>query len=413
MRALSRTCFRRITGKIRMEGKSRSGFSTRMGSVGSTAGSQRAKEYHMDKVPVIDVSPLSQGRPQDIADEVRDACSQWGFFQIVNHPIHPTVVGNFQEKMHAFFDLPQNVKDTIRRSQTNSRGFFDDELTKRKRDWKQGFDFGITPASRDSKAVAFSNTPGMSDDDPRHGNLDGFNRFPLEAECPGFRLAMWSYFSALTSLAESMSQAMAIGMGVDGDFFKDQLRDTHTSFLRLNYYPPLASDPKDKPLGISPHTDAGFLTLLLQDDECHSLQVRNRFDDTWHDVTPIPGALTVNTGDMAQVWSNNRYIAPEHRVLGNNTLKRYSAPFFYNPGYQTTVVPIGTCVSEEYPQAYTPLNWGYFRWQRFAGDFADFGTEVQISDFSLDPNRRKEDRVKHQAQFLREFDGGLTAKGAL
>ena len=34
-------------------------------------------------------------------------------------------------------------------------------------------------------------------------------------------------------------------------------------------------------LGISPHRDAGFLTILLQDINCHSLQVA-RFEDDDH-----------------------------------------------------------------------------------------------------------------------------------
>jgi hypothetical protein len=50
------------------------------------------------------------------------------------------------------------------------------------------------------------------------------------------------------------------------------LMQVHTSYLRLNYYPP-NPDPGNT-LGISPHRDAGFLTVLWQDPNCHSLQVQ-------------------------------------------------------------------------------------------------------------------------------------------
>ena len=44
--------------------------------------------------------------------------------------------------------------------------------------------------------------------------------------------------------------------------------------------PKLASDHQPPPpLGISPHKDAGFLTVLAQDPDCHSLQVRRRGTD--------------------------------------------------------------------------------------------------------------------------------------
>ena len=33
----------------------------------------------------------------------------------------------------------------LRRTADNSRGWYDDELTKQRRDWKEGLDFGTTP----------------------------------------------------------------------------------------------------------------------------------------------------------------------------------------------------------------------------------------------------------------------------
>lgn len=39
----------------------------------------------------------------------------------------------------------------------------------------------------------------------------------------------------------------------------------------------------------------------------------------------------MNVGDMLQVYSNDRYVAPLHRVLANRDTHRYSAPFFFNP----------------------------------------------------------------------------------
>mgnify|MGYP004182640719 FL=1 len=49
---------------------------------------------------------------------------------------------------------------------------------------------------------------------------------------------------------------------------------------------------------------------------------------------------------------------------------------------------------------YAPVVWGYFRAQRFAGDFADFGTEIQISDFAAADSWH----VANQARFVDEVD---------
>ena len=48
---------------------------------------------------------------------------------------------------------------------------------------------------------------------------------------------------------------------------------------------------------------------------------------------------TINIGDMVQVWSNDRYVAPLHRVLATREADRYSAPFFYNPPHTATIAP--------------------------------------------------------------------------
>ena len=58
-------------------------------------------------------------------------------------------------------------------------------------------------------------------------------------------------------------------------------------------------------LGISRHTDAGGLTLLLQDNvsalEAYSGMKQDKGDDEWVPVNPVDGAITVNIGDMLQV----------------------------------------------------------------------------------------------------------------
>ena len=81
---------------------------------------------------------------------------------------------------------------------------------------------------------------------------------------------------------------------------------------------------------------------------------------------------------MIQVWSNDLYKAPLHRVQANSSTARYSAPFFYNPSYDCDVEPLPYIGNNS---NYNAINWGEFRSKRFAGDFADLGEEVQISDY--------------------------------
>lgn len=74
--------------------------------------------------------------------------------------------------------------------------------------------------------------------------------------------------------------------------------DNGSQMLVTNFYPP-CPEP-DLTLGMHPHSDYGFLTLLLQ-DEVEGLQIQ--FQDKWLTVQPIPNAFVVNIGDHLEVSS--------------------------------------------------------------------------------------------------------------
>ena len=124
-------------------------------------------------VPVIDMAAYSNASaaaeppPAALVNEVALACEQWGFFQVVNHGLDAGLRSRAEEQQRAFFALPRDVKQGLRRTADNSRGWYDDELTKQRRDWKEGLDFGSTP-----------HWPHWTpdDDDATNGALHGFNR---------------------------------------------------------------------------------------------------------------------------------------------------------------------------------------------------------------------------------------------
>lgn len=394
-----------------------------------------------NEIPVIDLSNPNQTQ---LINQLYQACSTWGFFQLVNHNIPPDLLSSFQQAMSSFFALPYNTKVKLKRNANNARGYFDDELTKRKRDWKEAIDIGIPGGSRDWNIL---------DNDSSNMCLDGVNQFPTELECPNFRNVVVDYFNECSKLSNRLAKLMMIALNGSGDGgenseeeekFLKRMKDDHTSYLRMNYYPPsdaesTANNTIDNlhnnsfsnnksaanadTLGISPHRDAGFLTILLQDDDCHSLQVA-RFedddhigdDDKWVTVHPIPGSLTINTGDMAMICSNGRFRAPLHRVLTDKTRKRYSAPYFYNPGYNELIQPFNCCCDSterdekkdegessmtSTEKKFNPCLWGYFRAVRFAGDLTDLGVEIQTSHFKVGSDS---DHIVKQSQFIKVVD---------
>lgn len=333
----------------------------------------------------------------------------------------------------------------LKRNAKNARGYFDDELTKRKRDWKEALDVGV-PGSRDWS---------LSDLDTKNECLDGYNQLPSSDDCPNFRNVVVEYFEACAELSNRLALLMTLALSGgknEEETFLQRLKEEHTSYLRMNYYPPSSGSNRSDDdqtisnqdenlhnnsfsngasadmgtLGISPHRDAGFVTILLQDEDCHSLQVARFEDDDhiddgdrWVTVHPVPGSLTINTGDMAMICSNGRFRAPLHRVLTDPTKKRYSAPFFYNPGYNELISPFPCCYNgADYEEKndscesssnsknlqllkYNPCLWGYFRALRFAGDLTDLGVEIQTSHFKVGSDSS---HIKKQDEFMKAVD---------
>ena len=317
-----------------------------------------------EQVPIIDVADLvrdsSSALSIEAIDQIATACQTWGFFQIVNHGISSQQISEVWQQTHALFALPMEEKLAIERNKENPWGFYNRELTKNQLDKKEVFDF---------------TRAGV---DPIYGQT---NRWPQKY--PAFESTMMTYLDSCTELSLKLLEAFCIGLDLPAKFMHPDFEGNHTGFVRLNYYPLeiTASMPdgvEEADLGIHHHTDAGGLTVLLQ-DEVGGLQVHR--DGFWHDIPTVEDAIVINTGDMMQVWSNDIYKAAIHRVLAMDSSERYSIPFFFNPAASCEVKPLPSVVSEQNPDQYDAICWGEFRGRRSDGDYADYGTEVQISQF--------------------------------
>ena len=310
-----------------------------------------------DGVPLIDLG----GDPVRVVEKVGDACREWGFFQVIGHGVQRDLTAQVLATARNYFALPIEAKRKQLRSRDNPWGFYDRELTKEQRDRKQIFDIG-PEASLGSAAGS----------DP----FEGATPWPDRPEAFAPLMQRWS--AEMNRLSGQLIGLVGAGLTGGLERLRPAFDPAHTSYLRLNFYPvedPLAAETgAAAQLGIHHHTDAGALTVLLQDG-IGGLQVFHA--GQWHNVTAVPGAFTINIGDMTQVWSNDLYRAPVHRVLAMDRCERISIPYFYNPSYETVVAPL---LGEP---RYAPILWGEFRGRRADGDFADYGTEVQISDYRL------------------------------
>lgn len=98
-------------------------------------------------IPVINLSPIIHNTVQDssaiqaLVKEISSACKEWGFFQVTNHGVPPTLRLKMEEASKMFFAQSLEDKKKITTDDTGLPGYHDTEHTKNVRDWKEVFDF--------------------------------------------------------------------------------------------------------------------------------------------------------------------------------------------------------------------------------------------------------------------------------
>jgi len=313
----------------------------------------------MELVPTIDI-----GNPAAAELAAVDAaCRDHGFFLLTGHG-QDALIERTWEETRRFFAAAPAVKEGVRRSEDQPLGYYDRELTKRRRDCKEVFDYM---------------EPGGPIGQKR-------NRWP--AALPVFQETQQAFFDAFSELAAGTLELVYSALGADGEVARAHPGSRLTSTVRLNHYPTGDPVPEDEQTGLTPlgdvalghHTDPGVLTLLLQDDT-GGLQAHSHAHG-WIDVPPAPGTIVVNLADTLQAWTNDRYRAAVHRVRPMTDRSRYSIPYFYNPELETVIEPIAE-LAEGSPN-YRPFTWREFIQARVDDNFSDLGAEdTQVSHFRI------------------------------
>ncbi|KAK6796553.1 hypothetical protein RDI58_004254 [Solanum bulbocastanum] len=110
-----------------------------------------------------------------------------------------------------------------------------------------------------------------------------------------------------------------------------------TGALQLNSYP-YCPNPNHA-LGLAPHTDSLFLTILHQTNNTKGLQILKK-DQGWTSIAPVSNdALIVNVSDLLHILSNGEFPSVYHRVLVDQTKHRVSGLFF-GPQVDSMIVPL-------------------------------------------------------------------------
>jgi isopenicillin N synthase-like dioxygenase len=262
-----------------------------------------------------EIASVSLQKPlADLSGELGRSFEEFGFAIVADHGIDQGLIDRAEDQMRAFFSLPEEVKRQYHRpGQGGARGYTPFGIEQAKgatiRDLKEFWHVG-----RD-----------LSAGHP-YAQYMAPNVWP--EELPDFRPTFQDLYLAFEWAGRRILSAIALYLQQPEDFFEDSVRDGN-SVMRLLHYPPVSGDQQGA-IRAAAHEDINTITLLLGAEEA-GLQLHAR-DGRWLPVSPPPGALAVNIGDMLQRLTAGRMRSTTHRVVnpvGEAAGRaRYSMPYF-------------------------------------------------------------------------------------
>ncbi|GMN43403.1 hypothetical protein TIFTF001_012608 [Ficus carica] len=285
----------------------------------------------LPQVPVIDMSNLLSLEKVVMESELEKlhlASKEWGFFQLINHGVSPSVVEGVKVGIEELFNLPIEEKKKFWQQPGDMEGFGQGFVVSedQKLDWADLFHLISLP---------------------KHSRKPNFlPNFPIQ-----FRESIEAYSADLEKLANTILDLMAKALKMEPSEMRE-LFDEGGQTMRMNYYP---SCPKPElVIGLNPHSDATGLTILLQINETEGLQIRK--DGMWVPVKPLPNAFVVNIGDMLEILTNGIYTSIEHRATVNRGKERLSLATFYNPRIDAELGPAPSLVTPQTPPLFRRIS---------------------------------------------------------
>ena len=312
----------------------------------------------MKQIPAIDIAPFLDGSDKGaVAGQVARACERIGFLLVSGHGIASDVIDRAFERSRAFYDMPQERKDSWHPpGPSRQRGYHG--LATR--------GLAYTLGEQGPPDLRESFFLGPVDDHQAHFRsrpdaIDAYAPNIYPDKPAGTAQALVSLYRACERLSADLLRIFAVALGEPEDFFSNDIQ-RHFSILASHHYPPLAVPPDPGQLRTGAHTDYGTLTILAMTEADGGLEVRIP-GGRWQGVHPPPGALVVNLGDMMARWTNDRWTSTLHRVanpraLGSADSRRQTIGYFMHPDFDATIRAISSCVPEHAPPKFPPISAG-------------------------------------------------------
>ena len=251
-------------------------------------------------VPTVDVATWRTGdaaERAEIAEAVDRALRTSGFLLVTHHGVPDDLAAALRQHASRFFALPTEAKEPYR-CRVGGRGW-------------------IPPgAESNSYAAGVAAPPDLKESFAMGHPVADAPLAPVwPSDVPELQTTAEQYLDHVWALALDLFEIFAAALALPAGALVHHASAAASS-CNINRYPSLAvtGPPEPGQFRIGAHSDFGALTILDRQVGYGGLQIQ-ALDGSWLDAPHVPGALTVNIGDMLAHWTGGRWRSTFHRVL--------------------------------------------------------------------------------------------------
>nr|GMD32577.1 protein DOWNY MILDEW RESISTANCE 6-like [Ipomoea batatas] len=227
-------------------------------------------------VPVID---LGCGDGNLVVKQIVHACSDYGFFKVINHGVPKKAIDDMLKVAEEFSELPEEEKKKL---------YYSDDPSKTMRLSSGNFNclrLDCFPCCKKKCSPEWLSNPSS------------------------YRGIVSNYVKKVGELGFVIEEVISESLDLEKSSSIGEMLGEH---MAVNFYPPRP----ETTYGLPGHTDPNALTILLQDTQVSGIQVLK--DGKWFAVKPHPDAFVITLGDQLQALSNGKYKSVGHRAIVNN-----------------------------------------------------------------------------------------------
>eukprot|EP01084_Bolivina_argentea_P277501 473768_1 len=313
---------------------------------------------NITQISILSFMDGSSKTKQITLEQFDDAFHKFGFVQLVDHNIPPSLSQNLFDNGYKFFSEPTQVKMQHYYGKIGSEGYqpLGAQNVNGYSDYNDSDNLNLFD-SLESFNI-YSNYKSMVEMQSGQVTMPSFTNIPQQFSNANIQL-YWSLIRHLLQNVHSIA-SQSLGFEQNNNVFEKNMSSGHMHIRLANYIDTINvmnCSANDIFVRFGAHRDYSGFTII-HNQYIDGLQVQ--INDTWHSIPSLNNSFVLLGGEFISMWTNNYWKSVLHRVIskGNKIKQRKTIIMFSSPNIDTVIdiLPCDKCIQYNANRMFEPVN---------------------------------------------------------